>query len=145
MILNVFVAEPSSEVWMWIKNGIRRHFSHASILRVKDGEQALRFLFQRGLLTDKPPTPDLIVLAADLQIVTAEGVLTRLRGHPRTRAIPVIMRWHERHPSEGDLPAAFAAQDKLLVVRGDELEAQVAKAVHELCSPGRMAAQQASM
>lgn len=144
MIFNVLVAEPSNAAWIWIARGIRSHFEYASIVRVKDGAQALRFVFRRGFLTEEPPTPNLIVLAAELPVVPASDVITRLRDHPRTRCVPVIVRWRDRDWREVDFLDAFATQDPLLIVGSDALEAQLANAVHASCVPMRLADRYAS-
>jgi CheY-like chemotaxis protein len=91
MIYNVLVAEADNDTWTSIANGVRRYQQEAAIVRVKDGEQAMRYLFQRGLFTEEPETPHLIVLSAALPIVSADAVIDRLRQHPRTEAIPVIV------------------------------------------------------
>jgi CheY-like chemotaxis protein len=91
MIYNVFVAEPDNDIWTSIANGVRRHQPDAAIVRVKDGEQASRYLFERGLFTDEPETPHLIVLAAELPVVPANSLIDRLRQHPRTATISVIV------------------------------------------------------
>jgi CheY-like chemotaxis protein len=91
MTYNILVAEPSDGIWTSIVNGLRKRQPDAEILRVKDGEQAVRFLFQRGLLSEEPETPDLIVLAAELPILPTNAVIARIRQHPRTLSIPVIL------------------------------------------------------
>lgn len=141
MIFNVLVAEPSDAAWIWITRGIRRHFAHASILRVKDGDQAIRFLFHRASSADEALTPGLIVLAAELPVVTVSDVFTRVRQAPETRAIPVIVRWRDRDWSQVDLLDALAAQDPLLIVGGDAIEPEIAKAAHELGTREGVAAQ----
>jgi CheY-like chemotaxis protein len=60
----------------------------AAIVRVKDGEQDMRYLFQRGLFTEEPKTPHLVVLAAELPVVSTDAIVDRLRQHPRTESIP---------------------------------------------------------
>jgi CheY-like chemotaxis protein len=91
MTYNVLVAEPDNDIWTSIANGVRRHRPDAAIVRVKDGEQAIRYLFVRGLFTEEPETPHLIVLAAELPVVPANSLIDRLRRQPRTEAIPVIV------------------------------------------------------
>jgi len=91
MTYNILVAEPSNDLWTSIANGLRQLQPDAEIVRVKDGEQAIRFLFQRGLLTETPETPNLVVLAAELPVLPVNAVIARLRQHPRTLAIPVII------------------------------------------------------
>ena len=135
MSLNALVAEPDDAAWNSIQNGIRHHFPDASLLRVKDGEQALRFLLHRGLPTEDPEVTHLVVLAAELPVVSADRVFVRLRQEPSTRATPAIVRWYDHGKVRVDLPVVLLAQRDLLVIRGpDALEAQAADAVYRLCA-----------
>lgn len=132
MNFNVLVAEPCNQDWESIVSGIRHNLPHASILRVKDGEQALRFLFDRGLLTDDPEIPDLVLLAAELRGVPAERVLAQLRQDPRTCTTPVIVL--SRDGTDADLPDEFRAPEGLVTISGtDALKARIAEAVRRLC------------
>jgi CheY-like chemotaxis protein len=139
MTFNALVAEPDNEVWAAIAEGIRKQRPGAAILRVKDGEQAVRFLYHRGLYTDAPETPNLVVLAEDLPTLSTESIVARLRQHPRTHAMPVIVVRRERqnHPA-----GAFEGERWLEVVGTENVEADVAEALQCLCedSPSVLAA-----
>ncbi len=138
MSYNVLVAEPSDTTWASIADGVRRLQPEAAILRVKDGEQAMRFLFQRGLLTEEPDTPDLVVLAADLPIVPVNAILARLRQHPRTRSVPVIFMWPDC--GNDDLVDATGCSQQwlhpqpgvLVIIGSHKLDKEVAEAIGEL-------------
>jgi CheY-like chemotaxis protein len=135
MGFNVLVAEPHNAQWDSIAKGIRQHLPDASILRVMDGEQVLRFLFDRGLPTGEPQAPDLVLLSAELPGVCVGHVLALLRYDPRMRTIPVIVLWRDRGKSTVDLPDMLKPQERLLRISGaDALDAQVAQAVHRLCT-----------
>lgn len=137
MSYNVLVAEPSNDTWTSIAHGVRRYQPEATVLRVKDGEQAVRFLFHRGLLAEGPETPDLIVLNAELAVVPMNAVLARLRQHPRTRAVPVLVVSQERDDAE---PPAESQQwlhrhPGVVVLTGaHRLEKEVAEAMHRASS-----------
>jgi CheY-like chemotaxis protein len=134
MLLNVVVVEPSQPDWTLIAKGIRHHLPDASILRVRDGEQALRFLFQRGLLTDEPEVPDLVVLASNLAPGSAMQILAHLRKDPRTRTTPVILLWRDRRRPRGGVPGVFTTTPGLFAIECTaDLEAQVAAAVLRTC------------
>lgn len=57
---------------------------------LRDGEEALRFLFRRDVYA-RAPRPDLILL--DLQLPKRSGrqVLAEIRGAPRLQAVPVVV------------------------------------------------------
>lgn len=136
MGLIVVVAEPNDEDWESIADGIRQQSPDASILRVKDGEQAVRFLFHRGLLTENPETPDLVVLATNLPIVSTEAVITRIREHPRTEKTPVVVVWEEsrRDPDDAlETEDRFDLQHPLLIVGTEQLTRAIEDAVERLC------------
>jgi CheY-like chemotaxis protein len=140
MGLSVVVAEPNDENWKSIADGIRRQSPDASILRVKDGEQAVRFLFHRGLLTEDPETPNLVVLATSLTIISTQAVITRIREHPRTEKTPVVVVWKEaiRDPGEAlDAQGRFDHQHPVLIVGVEKLRRAIEEAVERLCHTAR--------
>jgi CheY-like chemotaxis protein len=133
MSLNVLVAEPSNQDWISIARGLRRRLPDASILRVKDGEQALRFTYQAGLLTVDPQIPHLVILSARLPIVSGERVLEQLRQDARTRSIPVLVAWKDGYNSRVEKIEAFRGDEWLFTIFCTvALEEQVADAVRRL-------------
>jgi CheY-like chemotaxis protein len=133
MSLNVLVAEPNNEDWISIARGLRRRLPDASILRVKDGEQALRLTFQTGLLTTDPQIPHLVILAARLPILSGERVLEQLRQDDRTRSIPVLVAWKDSYNSRVEKIEAFRGDEWLFTIFCTvALEEQVADAVRRL-------------
>jgi CheY-like chemotaxis protein len=133
MSLNVLVAEPSNDDWVAIARGLRRRLPDASILRVKDGEQALRFTYQTGLLTTDPEIPQLVILADRLPIVSGERVLDQLRQDPRTRSIPVLVAWKDGYNARVEKIEAFRGDEWLFTIFCTvALEEQVADAVRRL-------------
>lgn len=133
MTLNILVAEPNNDDWISISRGIRRRLPDASILRVKDGEQALRFTFQTGLLTPDPQIPHLVLVAARLPIVSGERVLDQLRQDPRTRSIPVLVAWKDGYNARVEKIEAFRGDEWLFTIFCTvALEEQVSDAVRRL-------------
>ncbi|EME64074.1 two-component system response regulator [Rhodococcus ruber BKS 20-38] len=57
---------------------------------VRDGEQALDFLFRRGPYSDAP-RPDLILLDLNLPRYDGREVLARIKADPELRQIPVVV------------------------------------------------------
>lgn len=57
---------------------------------VKNGSDALDYLFQRGQYTDAQ-RPDLILLDINIPIFTGHDVLKKIKNDPQIKSIPVIM------------------------------------------------------
>lgn len=60
---------------------------------VKDGEEALEFLHQRGRYADqeRAPRPGLVLLDVKLPKVDGHEVLRHIKNDPHLRTIPVVM------------------------------------------------------
>ena len=60
---------------------------------VRDGEEALDYIFRRGACQDRPPECDPNVILLDLKLPKVDGleVLRVLKHNAATRAIPVVI------------------------------------------------------
>jgi CheY-like chemotaxis protein len=60
---------------------------------VRDGQQALDYLFREGEFADRPGTDQPAVILLDLNLPRVSGldVLARLRADPRTRLVPIVI------------------------------------------------------
>jgi two-component system response regulator len=78
-----------------------------SIHVVRDGEEALDFLFCRGLHADRSFEHPVQLVLLDLKLPKVDGmeVLRALKGDPRTRRIPVIILTSSRE--EKDLISGY--------------------------------------
>ena len=73
---------------------------------VRDGAEALDYLFGTGAYAAKPPAlPTLILLDLKLPKIDGLGVLKRLRGSERTRMVPVVVLTSSRE--EQDLMESY--------------------------------------
>lgn len=71
---------------------LRKANVHAPIDVVRDGQQAIDYLFRTGEYSDRPETlPAVVLLDINLPKLSGLDVLTRLRAHPQTRVLPVVM------------------------------------------------------
>lgn len=68
---------------------------------LKDGEEALAFLFSEGQYADQP-TPRPRVMLLDIKMPKVDGieVLKRIKADSRTRSIPVVMLTSSREESD---------------------------------------------
>lgn len=63
------------------------------IVVVRDGEEALDFLFMTGAYAGRDPglTPEVVLLDLNLPKIDGLAVLRRMRLDPRTRRMPVVV------------------------------------------------------
>jgi two-component system response regulator len=62
------------------------------IVVARDGVEALDYLFSTGAHSARPPTlPQVVLLDLKLPRVDGLHVLERVRAHPRTRLLPVVI------------------------------------------------------
>jgi two-component system response regulator len=69
------------------------HRLRAGVHRVKDGEEALDYLFRRGAYRDRAQRADPRVILLDLKLPKVDGteVLSSIRANPSTRCLPVVV------------------------------------------------------
>lgn len=64
----------------------------ARVLRLKNGAEALSYLFGLDRFAGPSPSlPGLVVLDAQMPVMSGACLLEVLRGHPATRDIPVVL------------------------------------------------------
>jgi two-component system response regulator len=83
---------------------------------VRDGVEAVDYLFSEGKYADrKPGLPKLVLL--DLKMPRMDGlqVLARMKEHATTRTVPVVMMTSSRE--EGDVLASYALGVNSYVVK----------------------------
>jgi two-component system, response regulator len=69
-----------------------------SLLWVKDGQEALDYLFQEGQYADRSPSiPRLVLLDVNMPKVNGVEVLKAIKADRRTRRIPVVMLTASTH------------------------------------------------
>ncbi len=64
---------------------------HNAITVARDGAEALDYLFGTGPHDGRPVTPELVLLDLKLPKVDGLEVLRRIRAHPRTGLLPVVI------------------------------------------------------
>jgi len=86
----------------------------ATFLRLKDGNEALRFLFALGEFARRSVTlPELVLLDMEMPVTSGPCVLDVIRAHPVTRGIRVIMLTTDSRP-RFDERAGFSADGYLV-------------------------------
>ena len=82
---------------------------HHTLRVVRDGEEALTYLFQEGVYTapSSAPPPDIILLDLPLPCMSGQELLQRLKQDPRFKRLPVIILASSRCAEE--IGQAYAA------------------------------------
>ena len=90
---------------------------------VRDGAQALDFLFARGKYGDREPyrVPKLVILDLKLPKVSGLDVLRKLKTDPVTKAVPVVVMTSSKE--DRDLQEAYRIGVNSYVVKPLEFDA----------------------
>ncbi len=105
--LDILLVEDNQDDVDLALHALRREKLANNILVVRDGEEALDFLFCRGAFAhrsfDHPPK--FVLLDLKLPKVDGMEVLKQVKGDPRTRTIPVVIMTSSKE--ERDLVATY--------------------------------------
>ncbi|HYE56073.1 MAG TPA: response regulator [Chitinophagaceae bacterium] len=101
-IVNVLLVEDNqSDAELTIRE-LKKHNMANDLFHVKDGEEALEFMFATGRYEGKrdiASTPKVILLDIQMPKVNGMEVLEKLKADPRTAATPVvILTSSKEHP-----------------------------------------------
>jgi CheY-like chemotaxis protein len=101
---------------------LREHHLANKVLHVKDGAEALEFLFANGAYDQRKVenTPRVILLDLKLPKVSGLEVLRKVKSDERTRVIPVVVLTSSRE--DRDLAECYALGVNSYIVKPVEFE-----------------------
>ncbi len=126
----LLVEDNSADVELTL-HALKTHNLANGIGVVRDGAEALDFLFRAGAYADRPADPALKVVLLDLKLPKVDGleVLRRIKADPRTRSIPVVILTSSRE--ERDVLESYDLGANSYLVKPVDF-AQFAESVRQL-------------
>ncbi len=90
--INILLVEDSEDDIVIIQRAFKKVKLTNDLCIVRDGQEALDFIFHEGKYAQtKPVTPGLILLDINMPKMDGFGVLAKLKAHPPYSLIPVVM------------------------------------------------------
>jgi CheY-like chemotaxis protein len=89
-VVILLVEDDPSHAWLIEKN-LRRSNIANQIVKLKDGQEALDYLFGGGAAGANGTTPLLVLLDLNMPGVSGYQILRRLKADQRTRSVPVVV------------------------------------------------------
>ena len=128
--VQILLVEDSAQDAELTRRALSRHHVANEVDWVRDGVEALDYLFCEGSYAGRDSGPPKLVLL-DMKMPRMDGlqVLERLKGDPRTRAIPVVMLTSSRE--ESDLVESYALGVNSYIVKPVDFE-QFAEVVSQV-------------
>ena len=114
--VEILLAEDSDTDAEMTIRALRRHNLANQLVRVKDGAEALDFIFRRGAFASRAHRPPKLILL-DLKMPKVDGieVLRQIKNNEETRSIPVVMLTSSAE--ERDIVASYSLGVNSYVVK----------------------------
>jgi CheY-like chemotaxis protein len=121
-VVEILLVEDSDEDAELAIRALRQKKLANDLFRVKDGAEALDFIFATGTYAGRNGQPKPRVVLLDLKLPKVDGmeVLRRLKEDPTTRAIPVVMLTSSKE--DRDLEAAYRLGVNSYIVKPVEFD-----------------------
>ena len=128
--VQILLVEDSVQDAELTRRALSRHNVANEVAWVRDGVEALEYLFCEGNFADRDSGPPKLVLL-DMKMPRMDGmqVLARLKADARTKAIPVVMLTSSRE--ESDLVESYALGVNSYIVKPVDFE-QFAETVSQV-------------
>jgi CheY-like chemotaxis protein len=125
--IDVLLVEDNPDDAEFTLRALRKANVALRVALVEDGVQALEFIFGTGSQAQRAGAALPRVVLLDLKLPKVDGleVLRRIKGDPRTRALPTVMLTSSRE--RRDIQACYIAGANSYIVKPVEYAALIAK------------------
>ncbi len=110
-------------------HAFRKHRLANRVRVLRDGAEALEYLFREGAYQSRVENPKVVLLDLKLPKVDGKEVLRRVKSDPATRAIPVVVLTSSRE--EQDIVDSYGLGVNSYIVKPVDFE-QFAQAVSQI-------------
>lgn len=129
-IIEILLVEDNPDDEELTLHSLNNHHLANYIHVVRDGAEALDWIFRTGKYTDRPnQNPKLILLDLKLPKVDGLEVLRRIKSDPHTRAIPVVILTSSRE--ERDIVQSYESGVNSFITKPVDFE-QFTEAIRQL-------------
>ena len=130
--IEILLAEDSDADAEMTIRALRRNNLANHLVWVKDGAEALDFIFRRGAYAQRPEgAPKLVLLDLKMPKVDGIEVLRQIKSNEATRTIPVVMLTSSAE--ERDIVASYSLGVNSYVVKPVEFSSFVAEVAKTGC------------
>jgi two-component system response regulator len=125
--VDVLLVEDNPDDAEFTLRALRKANVALRVALAEDGVQALEFIFGTGAQAQRAGAPLPRVVLLDLKLPKVDGleVLRRIKGDPRTRALPTVMLTSSRE--RRDIQACYLAGANSYIVKPVEYAELIAK------------------
>jgi len=118
----LLVEDNPSDAEMTIR-ALRKHNLANRLLHLKDGVQALDFVFARGIYSERgiENAPNVILLDLKMPMIDGMEVLQKIKADERTKKIPIVVLTSSRE--DPDIKECYALGVNAYVVKPVEFDA----------------------
>ena len=119
---DILIVEDNPNDALLTIRSLKEHNLANNIVHVRDGQQALDYLFAEGGYSDRDPLNRPKAILLDLKLPKLDGlqVLARIRGDERMKCVPVVILTSSQE--EGDLVKSYKLGANSYIVKPVEFE-----------------------
>ena len=100
--VEILLVEDNPDDEFLVLRALRKHKVSNRVHVVRDGEEALNFIFRRGSYEEEQPRDALKLILLDIKLPKINGleVLAEIKQHPDTKHLPVVLLTSSRLQEE---------------------------------------------